>query len=447
MTWRDTYRAATFRGVAFFVESADSSHGRRQAIHETAQRDTPYTEDLGRKSREFAVVGYLLGKDYHLNRDELIKACELAGPGALVHPYRGEMNVVCRGLNVSESAAEGGKCTISLTFLEAGEAAYPSANVDSVNAISAKGNMVTAAAEKSFLSKFLTTGFPAYVADSAESGLVGLGEYMSAPGLSFSGDLKAASDFYLRARGLVSDASSLVQNPLNMVNRVTGLIGQVRSAFGTNAISMLTSLFDRSPSNYSGSTATPSRLQQVTNATAMNALVRQVAIAEAAKAAVVTLTPAAKTPGYARGLAGLVTSSSGTQYSGINSASIDFTQTAPGITQTISVPTVYDSYQAAIEVREELVDRIDSESETTTNDELYITLSDLRTSVVQAVPNPEQNLARIVQYVPRETLPSLLVAYQIYGDAGRADEIATRNSPQHPGFLTGGQQLEVLADG
>lgn len=428
MTWRDTYRAATFRGVAFFVESADSSHGRRQAVHETAQRDTPYTEDLGRKSREFSVVGYLLGKDYHLNRDELIKACELAGPGALVHPYRGEMNVVCRGLNVSETAAEGGKCTISLTFLEAGEAAYPSANVDSVNAISAKGNTVTAAAEKSFVSDFLTTGFPAYVADSAAAGLAALGEYMAAPGLSFSGDLKAASDFYLQARGLVSDASGLVQKPLNMVSRITGLIGSVRSAFGTNAFSMLTSLFDRSPTTYSGSTATPSRQQQATNAAAMNALVRQVAVAEAAKAAVVTQTPAAVTTGVAQ-------------------VSTGVTQTAPGVTQSFPVPTVYDSYQAAIKVREDLVERIDAESEVTPNDEVYVALSDLRTSVVQAVPNPEQNLARIVPYVPRETLPSLLVAYQIYGDAGRADEIATRNSPRHPGFLTGGKQLEVLADG
>ena len=420
MTWRDTYRAATFRGVAFFVESADSSHGRRLAIHEAAQRDIPHPEDLGRKAREFSVIGYLLGKDYHLNRDEIIKASEVEGPGTLVHPYRGEMNVVCLGLRVSETAAEGGKCTITLTFLEAGEAAYPSANVDSVNAISAKGNTVTAAAKKSFVSEFLTTGFPAYVAESAATGLAELGEYMAAPGLNFSGDFKAASDFYLQARGLASDATGLVQKPLNMVSRITGLIGSVRSAFGTNALSMLTSLFDRSPTTPSSSTATSSRKQQATNASAMNALVRQVAVAEAAKAAVVTLTPVATTGA---------------------------TQTAPGVTQTFPVPTEYDSYQAAIKVREDLVDRIDAESEVTPNDEVYVALSDLRTSVVQAVPNPEQNLARIVQYVPRETLPSLLVAYQIYGDAGRADEIATRNSPRHPGFLTGGKQLEVLADG
>lgn len=414
MTWRDNYRPASFRGVPFFVESADSTHGRRQAVHEHAQRDVPYTEDLGRKAREFSVSGYLIGLEYQSQRDELIKACETAGPGVLVHPYRGEMTVICQGLGVSESSNEGGMCLVKLTFLESGEASYPSAKVDTVNAISAKGNAVTAAAEKSFVSDFLTTGFPAYVTESAATGLSDLGEFMAAPGVSFAGDLQAASDFYLQAKGLGSDAFSLVQQPLQMVSRITGLFGSIRSAFGVNALGMLTSLFDRSPSSYSGSTATPSRQQQATNSLAMNALVRQVAVAEAAKAAVVTQAPVT---------------------------------TTSGVTRVSTVPTVYDSYQAAIKVREELVDRIDSESESTPNDELYVALSDLRTSVVKAVPDPEQDLARIVQYVPRETLPSLLVAYQIYGDAGRAAEIAARNNPPHPGFLMGGNQLEVLADG
>jgi prophage DNA circulation protein len=433
MGWRDNYRAATFRGVPFFVESADSTHGRRQAVHEHAQRDVPYTEDLGRQAREFSVSGYLVGLEYQTQRDELIKACETAGPGVLVHPYRGEMTVECRGLGLSESTENGGMCLVKLTFLEAGEASYPSAKVDTVNAISAKGNAVTAAAEKGFVSDFLTTGFPAYVAESAATGLADLGEFMAAPGLSFGGDFQAASDFYQQAKGLASDAYSLVQQPLNMVSRITGLFGSVRSAFGSNAFSMLTSLFDRSPSSYSGSTATPSRRQQTTNTIALNALVRQVAVAEAAKAAVVTQTS-------------VTTPISATDSRVVNAVHASV-RPASVQTTTSSTPTVYDSYQAAIKVREELVDRIDTESEATPNDEVYVTLSDLRTSVVQAVPNPEQNLARIVQYVPKETLPSLLVAYQIYGNAGRADEIATRNGPRHPGFLMGGDKLEVLADG
>ncbi|MDR9749843.1 DNA circularization N-terminal domain-containing protein [Pseudomonas sp. SZMC_28357] len=414
MTWRDNYRAATFRGVPFFVESADSTHGRRQAVHEHAQRDVPYTEDLGRKAREFSVSGYLIGLEYQTARDDLIKACETAGPGVLVHPYRGEMTVVCRGLGLSESTSDGGMCVVKLTFLEAGEASYPSAKVDTVNAISAKGNTVTDVAEKGFVSDFLTTGFPAHVAEAAAGNLSKLAEFMAAPGLAFSDDLQAASDFYAQAKGISSDAFDLVQKPFEMANRLIGVFGSIRTAFGSNAFSMLTSLFDRSSTKYEGSTATPSRRQQALNQTSMNSLVRQVAVAEAAKAAVVTQTTAV-TPG--------------------------------GIRQPESQPTVYDSYPEAIKVRDDLVDRIDTESEATASDEMYVALTDLRTAVVQAVPSPEQDLAMIVTYIPRETLPSLLVAYKIYGDAARAVDISKRNSPRHPGFLMGGQELEVLADG
>lgn len=425
MGWRDNYRAASFRGVSFYVESAESSHGRRQAVHEHAQRDVPYTEDLGRKAREFSVSGYVIGEEYQSQRDELIKVCEQTGPGVLVHPYRGELTVVCRGLGLNESSSAGGMCMVTLTFIEAGEASYPSAKLDTINAISAKGNAVTEAAEGSFISNFLTKGFPAFVAEAATSNLAELGEFLSSPGFNLTGDLQAASDFYLQARGIAADAYSLVQQPAQMVSRIVSVIGSVRSAFGGNAFGVLTSLFDRSPSSYSSSTATASRKQQASNFLALNSLVRQVAIAEAAKAAVVTQTPVISTSFSSSGSTGAV----------------------GGSTLVSTTPTVYDSYQEAIVVREALVDRLDAESETTTSDSVYMVISDLRTSVVQAVPSQEQDLPRLVQYVPPATLPSLLVAYQLYGDAGRADEIAKRNSPRHPGFLIGGKQLEVLADG
>lgn len=425
MGWRDNYRAASFRGVSFYVESAESSHGRRQAVHEHAQRDVPYTEDLGRKAREFSVSGYVIGEEYQSQRDQLIKACEQAGPGVLVHPYRGELTVVCRGLGLNESSSAGGMCMVTLTFIEAGEASYPSAKLDTINAISAKGNAVKDAAEGSFISNFLTKGFPAFVAEAAASNLAELGEFLSAPGFNLTGDLQAASDFYLQARGIAADAYSLVQQPAQMLSRIVGVIGSIRSAFGGNAFGLLTSLFDRSPSSYTSSTATASRKQQASNFLALNSLVRQVAIAEAAKAAVVTQTPVISTSFSSSGSAGAV----------------------GGSTLVSTTPTVYDSYQEAIEVREALVDRLDAESETTTSDSVYMVISDFRTSVVQAVPSQEQDLPRLVQYVPPATLPSLLVAYQLYGDAGRADEIAKRNSPRHPGFLIGGKQLEVLADG
>lgn len=424
MAWRDNYRAATFRGVGFFVATADSSHGRRQAVHETAQRDVPYTEDLGRKSREFGITGYLLGKEYDVAREELIKACEQAGPGVLVHPYRGELTVVCRGLNVSESSDEGGKCTLSLTFLEAGEASYPSAKVDSVNAISEQAGEVTEAGKENFLSDFLTKGYPSFVAEAATEQIQGLSDFLSSPEFIVSSDIQSVSDYYDKVKSIGSEAFALIQQPFDFANQVVDAIGSIRSAFGSSAFGMLISLYDQyfptddtssgSGSGSDSSTKTPSRQQVVKNTSAVAGLVRQAAIAQAAVAAVVTQTTE---------------------------------DVSNGGTKTTSTPTKYDSYESAIAVRTEIADRLDEESETTNSDLVYVAVTDLRTAVVQAVPDPEQDLPRLATFSPKQTLPSLVVAYQLYGDASRAEDIVARNDPRRPGFLMGGQQLEVLTNG
>ena len=416
MAWRDNYRAATFRGVGFFVATADSSHGRRQAVHETAQRDVPYTEDLGRKSREFGITGYLLGKEYDVAREELIKVCEQAGPGVLVHPYRGELTVVCRGLTVSESSDEGGKCTLSMTFLEAGEASYPSAKVDSVNAISAKAGEVTEAGKENFVADFLTKGYPSFVAEAATTQIKGLSDFLSSPEFIVSSDIQAVSDYYDKVKGIGSEAFNLIQAPFEFAEQVVDAIGSIRSAFGGSAFGMLMSLYNQYfPSTEDASSVgTPSRQQVVRNTSAVSALVRQAAISEAAVAAVVTQTTE---------------------------------DVSNGGTKTTSEPTKYDSYEAAIAVRTELADRLDEEGETTSSDPVYVAVTDLRTVVVQAVPDPEQDLPRLATFSPRQTLPSLLVAYQLYGDASRAEDIVLRNDPRRPGFLIGGQPLEVLANG
>ncbi|MBG3875494.1 phage tail protein, partial [Desulfovibrio oxamicus] len=124
--WRRSLRAASFRGVGFKVDASDRETGRRAVTHEFPGRDVPYTEDLGRKARSYAVEAYVLGPDYMPARDALLKACEDEGPGRLVTPWAGEVLVVCTGCRLRESKTDGGMATFSLTFSEAGEAASPS---------------------------------------------------------------------------------------------------------------------------------------------------------------------------------------------------------------------------------------------------------------------------------------------------------------------------------
>ena len=87
MAWRDQLRTASFRGATFFYRDAGADLGRRQQRHEYPGRDLAWHEDLGRKTREFSIRGYVLGADYMVDRDRLIEAIETLG---CFHVWGGE---------------------------------------------------------------------------------------------------------------------------------------------------------------------------------------------------------------------------------------------------------------------------------------------------------------------------------------------------------------------
>lgn len=103
----------------------------------------------------------------------------------------------------------------------------------------------------------------------------------------------------------------------------------------------------------------------------------------------------------------------------------------------------YDSAQDAIAARDELSEVLDKQMQTA-DDETYIALQDLRASMVQDLTGRAANLKQVRRYTPQATLPSLVIAHQLYQDADRATDIVSRNNIGHPGFVTGGQALEVL---
>ena len=108
MAWRDNLVPASFRGVGFQVaESENKAGGRRIALHEYPGRDVPFAEDMGEITKTFSIEGYIVGDDYLDRGERLIDACNMPGPGELVHPYRGSQQVVCHEIVESVSHPRG----------------------------------------------------------------------------------------------------------------------------------------------------------------------------------------------------------------------------------------------------------------------------------------------------------------------------------------------------
>ena len=122
--WRAFLQPASFRGAQFKVEVGGQAGGRRNVTQEFPERDTPFTEDMGRRARRYPITGYVIvsptNSNYLPARDALIAACEAYGPATLVHPTLGTMQVNCDTYAVSETRERGGVATFEMVFVEAG---------------------------------------------------------------------------------------------------------------------------------------------------------------------------------------------------------------------------------------------------------------------------------------------------------------------------------------
>lgn len=398
MAWQQNMQKATFRGVAFEVESDSGKFGRRVQTHEYPQRDKPFTEDLGRATRELSISAFVVGPEYMAQRDALLAALEAPGSGMLVHPWYGQLQVNVKEVSVSHGREKGGMCEFSLVFVEAGELAFPAA-ADS------KGAQTLLATDKlgevskaDFLKDFKVDGFPSFVADRAftdlssltslaTTGLKGFPQLLANPLsslLAFAGQPAQLADAIM---GLFNRATSVLQAPAG--SAVVG--GGGVYALNRNAVLSLASVAS-SVQTSAPTSPSPSTRQAQLNQQAMGVLFQRAMLMQAA-----------------------------------------------GMTAAMPMP-VYDD---AVQVRNSVVAGLDASSETA-SDTAYVALQELRAKVHGDVTGRLAQSARLMNFTPREVMPALALAYERYEDPERELEIVERNRLRHPGFVPA-VPLKVLA--
>lgn len=222
MSWRDQLRPASFRGVPFHYRDAGRESGRRVVVHEYPLRDEAETEDLGGKAVQLAIDGYVIGPDYLIQRDRLEAALDAAGPGTLVHPYRGEIEVAILSVRIEESTREGGLARFQIAAVIAVPVKAPLATVDTRAATQSAAAVASAAVADRFEAAYTPT-----------RGLR-LPEAISLVDQA----LTAASQAIGEAEAQRAAAAVLVNTPATLALRLQGLVGratrlaQLRGLFG-----------------------------------------------------------------------------------------------------------------------------------------------------------------------------------------------------------------------
>lgn len=401
MNWRDQYLKGSFRGAAFRSQTHDRSGGRRIASTEFPGRDEPLIEDLGRKQRQFTIEAHVIGADYRAARDALVEALEAEGPGLLVHPWHGQMMVVVNDYTTSESTDDGGLCSFSLTFGEAGQPVSAPVAVPSGQAASLAADAMQATIPQEFAAKFSISGAAGFVEAAAGALISGMVEVSQiAAGLQGGvGPVLRAYDAGLRY--LPANISALLRAPLNLAHSVLGLVTAV-SLLGNSPrtrIAALSRLIDWQPGLTEFPDVTPSRRREADNRVALLWLFRAAAASE--------LVRTAATAPYA-------------SYE-------DAAATCAAVSDRIEQLSI-DAADRADDVGSEGYDR-------------------LRRALVRDISTRGETLARLYALDVLDTEPALPIANRIYGASGvsaRADDIVTRNHIAHPGFIAAGKSIDLL---
>jgi len=104
------------------------------------------------------------------------------------------------------------------------------------------------------------------------------------------------------------------------------------------------------------------------------------------------------------------------------------------------------SYQDAVTLRTNVCALFDAEAITAADagdNASYVALKAMRAAVSADITTRAGSLAMVTTVNRRTSLPALVVAYQLYQDASRSDDLVARNDPRSPLFMP--LTLEALA--
>lgn len=397
MSWLDSYRQASFRNVPFYVPAHSFTGGRRWSIHEIPGFNQSVIKDFGRNIRYFRIDAYVVGENYHIDRDNLIEALEQDGPGKLVHPYIGTYRVGCTSFELREQVDERRMARFSLTFIESGIAVFPKREDATSEIVQSNKSFTKSSIQSNFELVYDLTNMMFSIVSNVKDNLGTVVERIGGVRKAISSNSDYRKDYDELTADIVSlafDATALGSSLLNLIDFGTDetyanedyeldadnarlMYDEQRKLWESLDDTPLTTVNDNDPTHH------------------VTALVQQMAVTSAA---------------------GL-----------------------------FSVMTI-NSWNEARELQEVLLNKIQTLADETDNDEIYENLLDLKSSVYRDFQEREDSLPRLIDYTPPITMNSLFLTYYLYGSLEREQEVIERNSIEHPGFIPGQQTIEVILD-
>lgn len=421
MTWRESIERnpASFRGVAFFLDDADLEVGRRTAVIKYPGNDRHRVRDLAANPRTITINAYVIGDDYQDTRDALLSALEEPGPGTLVHPFYGRIQVTVTGpARCREAKGELGGARISFTCTRESGAPALTSRPDTRGRLASARDSVNTATRTAFVEDFSASGLPSSYTDSSVSALGDVAAQMATAAGKITGALSVANDAAAEIGAFAGAAESLITAPSTLVGQVVSLNGRIAGIAATALSGLNTAI------------GIPDQ------------------IADGFERARQTWEAVAAMSGlgsFGDGAVAISTSTPNAERESGNRNAIHYAVRASAIAEiSAALPSMpFDSRTLAADVEELLRDQIDGLLDIAP-DGLQGPLRDLLAAINGHLARVAAGLPEVGEYTPAEATPALLIAHDVYGDATREADIVARNAIPHPLFVEGGTAIEVL---
>lgn len=427
------------RTARFFTVEDDASFGRRQPTYSLPFQDRgALSVDIGRAPREFRIHAVVLDRfddqgrlleAFEEQRDALIEAAEAPGPGLLTHPRYGEVMVVVQGkIRVRHNTRALGKAEIEFTCIEHFNQKGAQAQQQSPAALVQRGKVRIHAAAADVLANPATGLVPSAFTDFVKSAHLDVLDKVLQDLREINGAVSVVgsipSGFAAQIDALSSGAAQLILTPRTLWDNVEAVFDKIGEAMH-RVIDATGELVEH--------TETVTSLVDTVGAS-RGALTSTIPLAAAlgSDVAPVPELDTAERRAQRQGQAAILAT------------------TRAGMLASIADSATHMRYDNASDARRvrdaitnALVDLADADdTENTLSAALHDTAAGLQDYLTQLAGR----LAEITTFRPAATIPIEVLAYMLYGDAERSDEILKMNrSIVHPAAVQGLVSIEVKA--
>lgn len=406
--WRDRKQGASFRGVPFLVDTDSVPVGRRTQLHEFPQRDQPFVEDLGRRTRQYQFTGFVAGDDFLAQRDRLLTALDTPGAGELVHPWFGRLTVTAGECELSHARTELGMARFNLVFID-GMLEFPAQSPNTRRALAAQAPSLLGSIKDRFNAAMAPVDLArqrASAVRSAVSGAMGFALKFLSPGTALGTDISGLVSSLMNGPGAFADS---------LLSGVSGL-ERVFSGYGSSGSFSSSGAKAAAVSALPASAPVPDDPEVATIQSAVIALVQDAALLD-------VLLDMAEVP---------VAVSQG--FNAPAAVDVQLAQQGATVEAGTEVETAVPVADDVLAVRDAISEALWSVAGESPP-EHFGTLSEARVALDRHLTEVARSGVGLRGYAPAETVSALVLAHALYGDALRSGEIVARNRVRHPGFV------------